>query len=245
MARSKNPLSIPVVGLVFFPRKNGGRTRYELHQFPNVKEALAFYTGRGWEIGRSVLYHRLQNENEYVTHLQKGDKFLTLTLRKNREGDIQSLFGKELEEIRNNYKESVPEKEEVVETEEPLEEEAIKSSVKITIRGNYRETEKRKDELVVVPFLSIGEVREIFTVSMDAVSIVLKKEFPLFKKEIEEKRFYWIEGGVICKRDQVKATLAFFKDKGIYSVLGWSDIVCQLNKFYLSAHTVEVTHGDT
>ena len=244
MARSKNPLSVPVAGLVFIPRKNG-RPRYELHQFPNVKQALAFYTGKGWEIGRSVLYHRLQNENEYVTHLQKEDKFLTLTLKKNSEGDIQSLFGKDLEEIRTNYKESVPEKEEVVETEEPVEEAPTEPSVKVTIRGDYRESDKRKDELVVVPFLSIGDTREIFTVSIDAVSIVLKKEFPLFKKEIEEKRFYWIEGGVICKRDQVKGTLAFFKDKGIYSVLGWSDIVCQLNKFYLSAHAVEVSNGDT
>ena len=176
-----------------------------------------------------------------MTHLQKEDKFLTLTLKKSGDGNLNSLFGKDLEEIRTTYKESLPEKE----TEESGKEEQVESPVKVTIHGDYKENGKRNDELVVVPFLSVGDAREIFTVPMDGCKIVLRKEFSLFKKEIEEKGFYWIAGGVICKHDQVKGTLAFFKSKGIYSVLGWSDIVCQLNKFYLASHTVEVNNENT
>ena len=239
MARSKKPSPVAVAGLVLTPKKNGGTPYYELHHFPSIKDALVFYTGKGWDIRRNVLYHCLQNENEYITHLQKGDKWFTLTLRKCKEGEISSIFAKDLEALKNLSKESVSEKEEVVEREEPEEED-----IEITIHEGYR-TNKKKNrnitkDLVVVPFLPLGMAREVFTVSKNALSKVLPKDYTLLEKEVEEKGFYWIYGGVVCKPTHIKTTVAFFKRHGIYNALGYSNVVLQLHSLRHSGHPVEI-----
>lgn len=244
MAHSKNTPSVPVAGLVLSPRMNEGKPRYELHQFPSIKDALVFYTGKGWEISRNVLYHCLQNENEYTTHLQKKDKSFTLILKKCGEGEISSIFAKDLEAFETLSKESVSEKEEVVERETPSIVEPEEEGVEVTIHEGYRTNKKKNrnitNDLVVVPFLQIGLGKEVFTVSKNVLFKVLPKEYSLLEKEIEKNGFYWIYGGVVCKPSCVKDTIGFFKRKGIYSVLGYSNVIGELYRLRRSCHPVEI-----